>query len=90
MPGARERQYVRYKMEQTNGKVAIEKLLKTSPLTKSQEQWLFSLSLNHHWSSRVKLKIIRLARTISDLENQTNISDEAIKEAIQLRSGSLF
>ncbi len=87
---ARERQYARYQTEQTNGKVAIEKLLKTSPLTKSQEQWLFSLSLNHHWSSRVKLKIIRLARTISDLENQTNISDEAIKEAIQLRSGSLF
>ncbi|MBO0995672.1 YifB family Mg chelatase-like AAA ATPase [Bacillus sp. SD088] len=87
---ARKRQYIRYKTEQTNGKVAIEELLATSPLTKNQEQWLVTLSLKHHWSNRVKLKIIRLARTISDLQNQAVITDEAIKEAISLRNGSLY
>ncbi|WP_396426771.1 YifB family Mg chelatase-like AAA ATPase [Lederbergia sp. NSJ-179] len=87
---AREKQYNRYQMVWTNGKVPIEKLLRTSPLSQEQERRLLSLSIKLHWSNRVQLKIIRLARTISDLENQHRISDESIDEAIQLRSGSWF
>lgn len=41
------------------------------------------------WSNRVQIKIIRLARTISDLADGTHITDESIWKAITLRRAQL-
>ncbi|WP_222439430.1 hypothetical protein [Sporosarcina sp. BP05] len=34
------------------------------------------------WSNRTQAKLIRIARTISDLEGQEEITDSALQEAI--------
>ena len=49
------------------------------------DQQLHQLSItcfDQKWSHRTQLKIIRIARTIADLEGTSEISDEAMEEAI--------
>lgn len=82
---ARKRQYVRYEKEVSNGKVPFEQLIEKSPLTKQQRNMLTKISNNQHWSNRGEIKIIRLARTISDLAGKEHITDESIWEAMTLR-----
>lgn len=41
--------------------------------------------LKQRWSNRVQIKIVRLARTISDLADEQHITDESIWKAITLR-----
>ena len=79
---ARERQYARYGKEICNGSVSFEQLTSISPLTPLQQQNLQSLSSAQGFSNRVQIKIIRLARTIADLNGESSISDEAIEEAL--------
>jgi magnesium chelatase family protein len=43
------------------------------------------VSKKRQWSNRVQIKIIRLARTISDLEGSHDITDESIWQGIHLR-----
>lgn len=43
------------------------------------------ISTKRQWSNRVQIKIIRLARTISDLEGSRDMTDESIWQAITLR-----
>ena len=43
------------------------------------------MSSKQQWSNRVQIKIIRLARTISDLEGSQEITDASIWKAITLR-----
>ncbi len=82
---ARQRQYERYGSEFCNSRVSYTLLQKTSPLTKEQQTTIHQLSAKKNWSNRTQIKIIRLARTISDLEGQTAITDQSIWEAIKLR-----
>jgi magnesium chelatase family protein len=82
---ARERQYQRYEREICNGSVPFEELIKSSPLTPAQQKDLQSLSIQHGLSNRVQIKIIRLARTISDLQGEDCILDDALNEAFSLR-----
>ncbi|MBT2701029.1 YifB family Mg chelatase-like AAA ATPase [Bacillus sp. ISL-40] len=82
---ARETQYKRYGKEICNGSVPFEKLIGESPLTSRQQQFLQCMSIKQGLSNRVQIKIIRLARTIADLNGEKSISDEALREAIQLR-----
>jgi magnesium chelatase family protein len=82
---ARERQYARYGREICNGKVSFEQLIRTSPLSNTQQQRLQQLSMKYGLSNRVQIKLIRLARTISDLEGEDSVSDEALEEALKLR-----
>jgi magnesium chelatase family protein len=50
---------------------------------------LTNVAVKQNWSNRVQIKIIRLARTISDLAGENKITDNAIWEAMSLRrSGS--
>ena len=44
-----------------------------------------NVSVKQNWSNRVQIKVIRLARTISDLAGEERISDQAIWEAMKLR-----
>jgi magnesium chelatase family protein len=85
---ARERQYGRYGQEICNGRVPYDLLLKTSPISTHQQQTLRNLLLKEGMSNRTHIKIIRLARTISDLSGSSHITDESIINAIKLnRSG---
>jgi magnesium chelatase family protein len=82
---ARERQYSRYGREICNGSVSYDELLKESPLTSRHQKDLQQLSLQHGLSNRVQIKILRLARTIADLDGKDFISDIALNEALSLR-----
>jgi magnesium chelatase family protein len=82
---ARERQYQRYQSEATNAKVPFEVISETSPLTSEQRKMLTNVAAKQNWSNRVQIKIIRLARTISDLAGEEQITDTAIWEAMTLR-----
>ncbi|MBT2692586.1 ATP-binding protein, partial [Bacillus sp. ISL-55] len=82
---ARERQYDRYGMEICNSSVPFEQLIGNRPLTECQQSQLQDLSMKHGLSNRVQIKLIRLARTISDMRGDQFISDVAIEEALKLR-----
>jgi magnesium chelatase family protein len=81
---ARIRQYERYGKEICNSRVSYDILQKTSPLTQEQQKKIHQLSAKKNWSNRTQIKIIRLARTISDLEGKTAITDQSIWEAVNL------
>ncbi|MEH7272315.1 ATP-binding protein [Neobacillus vireti] len=81
----RNRQYERYGKELCNSRVSYDTLQKTSPLTLEQERVLHQLAAKKNWSNRTQIKIIRLARTISDLEGNSEITDQSIWEAVKLR-----
>ncbi|MBT2708635.1 ATP-binding protein [Pseudomonas sp. ISL-84] len=83
---AREMQYDRYRREIGNGRVSYDTLLKTSPLTAEQQRTLQLFSYKKNWSNRTQIKIIRLARTISDLKGSVGITDQSIWEAVKLNS----
>ncbi|WP_312093665.1 YifB family Mg chelatase-like AAA ATPase [Niallia sp.] len=82
---ARMRQFERYQQEVSNAKVPFEILVETSALTTEQKKTLTQISSKQNWSNRVQIKIIRLARTISDLAGEERIADQAIWEAMTLR-----
>jgi len=82
---ARIRQYERYGKELCNSRVGYDVLQKTSPLTQEQQKIIHQLAVRKNWSNRTQIKIIRLARTISDLEGKTAITDKSIWEAVKLR-----
>lgn len=69
----------------TNATVPFETLIRTSFLTEKQRKFIKQMSMNHQWSNRVEIKIIRLARTISDLAGETRITDESIWKAVKFR-----
>lgn len=82
---ARLRQFDRYQQEVSNAKIPFETLVETSALTTEQKEMLTRVSSKQNWSNRVQIKIIRLARTISDLAGDERIADQAIWEAMNLR-----
>ncbi|KUP05308.1 magnesium chelatase [Bacillus coahuilensis m2-6] len=85
---ARDRQRKRYGREVTNASVSLEELLTKSPLSTSQRQFIQELSSAEGYSNRVQIKLIRLSRTISDINGSDSITDEAIIEALSLRKVS--
>lgn len=80
-----ELQYERYQQPINNANVSYEKLKESSPLTEQQQKIITKVAYTHSWSNRVQIKIIRLARTISDLQGEPHITDESIRLAQQLR-----
>ncbi|WP_233879565.1 YifB family Mg chelatase-like AAA ATPase [Virgibacillus halodenitrificans] len=82
---AREIQYKRYGGEVHNAVVSNEQLLRCSVLSDTQQQMLRQWASEQHWSTRVQVKIVRLARTISDLNGEERISNEALWEAVNIR-----
>jgi magnesium chelatase family protein len=82
---ARNRQYERYGKELCNSRVSYDTLQKTSPVSQEQQRTIHQLASKKNWSNRTQIKIIRLARTISDLEGETDITNESIWEAVTLR-----
>ena len=82
---ARRRQYERYGKELCNSRVSYDILQKTSPLTQEQQKIIHQLAAKKNWSNRTQIKIIRLARTISDLEGKIAITNQSLWEAVDLR-----
>lgn len=80
---ARELQYLRYGKEQCNGSASMEEL--STSISSTQLDTLQAISIKLGLSNRVQMKILRLARTISDLAAEKNITDEALEEAMSLR-----
>ncbi|MFL6555326.1 MAG: YifB family Mg chelatase-like AAA ATPase, partial [Bacillus sp. (in: firmicutes)] len=81
---ARNRQFDRYGREICNGRIPYELLLSKSPLTDAQQSTLQQLAIKRNWSNRTQIKIIRLARTISDLQASQTITDQSIWDAVKL------
>lgn len=79
---ARERQYERYGERMLNNRAPFQLIQKTSPITEQQAEELQQICWKHQWSNRTQVKLIRVARTISDLAQETEISDESLKEAV--------
>ncbi|MFS1511144.1 ATP-binding protein [Chengkuizengella sp. SCS-71B] len=82
---AREKQFERYGKEALNAAISIDELLSKVSLTQNQNRFLQNRSLKQSWSNRVHVKMICLARTISDIRGGNEISDEALWEAVTLR-----
>lgn len=72
----------RYKGHSLNGTVAGSVLLATCGLTDGQTEQLETICFREKWSNRTFVKLIRLARTISDLEGAEYTTEESIEEAI--------
>ncbi|MDN3017874.1 hypothetical protein PH210_16895 [Paenibacillus sp. BSR1-1] len=71
-----------------NARVPYEVLLRTSPLPAGQQVDLQKLSFKKGLSNRTQIKIIRLARTISDLQGCSRITDQSIWAAVKWNGGA--
>src|SRR5699024_11386623 len=85
---ARQKEYVRYNTGVYNASISNERLLECSSLNQELEMMMRKWGSKYHWSTRVQMKIRRLARTISDLNGDDNITNEAIWEAVTMRRAS--
>ncbi|MGG1679364.1 hypothetical protein ACIFOT_27115 [Neobacillus sp. NRS-1170] len=54
----------------------------------SKSGYTKELSFNNGFSNRTQIKIIRLARTISDLHGNSRITDLSIWEGVKLNGGA--
>ena len=81
---ARDIQYERYQSEINNARATYDQLLNGEGLRSNQQKMLQQWSSKYHLSNRVEIKIISLARTISDLQGNEHITDEALWEAMTL------
>ncbi|WP_338152468.1 YifB family Mg chelatase-like AAA ATPase [Indiicoccus explosivorum] len=80
---ARERQRVRYGMNTTNAIVPVKLFEERAGFTEAQRKKVADISFQEKLSSRASLKIMRLARTIADLEGTERVTDPAVEEALQ-------
>lgn len=87
---ARKRQYERYGAEVCNGTVPNEIFLQKNPLANSSSLMLRQWASKENFSSRAQMKILRLARTISDLQGSRELSEDALWQALQMKRNHLF
>lgn len=86
---ARERQFNRYGGHILNGYAPSQQLLENAYINTKQQKHLQTLAISHHLSTRAQMKIIRVARTISDLAGEATISNQALEEAVNLRKSEI-
>ncbi|MEA3305544.1 MAG: YifB family Mg chelatase-like AAA ATPase [Candidatus Omnitrophota bacterium] len=84
---ARETQKMRFKDEEmhTNAEMKNKQIKKYCPLSKEVKQLLQQAGLNFHLSARSYFKMIKIARTIADLECSQDITVSHMAEALQYR-----
>lgn len=56
-------------------------------LEQAEQSLMNTLSQKHDMSARVYYRILRVARTIADLDGSVNITEKAIMEAVRLKAG---
>jgi len=87
---AREKQRLRYGANFTNAIVPVKLFEDKVKLTQSQSARVAAVCFEEKLSSRSTMKILRLARTISDVNGDEAVSNQAIEEALQWKiKGSL-
>lgn len=84
---ARERQRKRFSGEEifTNAEMKNAHIKKYCPLSKEVKQVLSQAGLSFHLSARSYFKMIKVARTIADLERLEDITVSHMAEALQYR-----
>lgn len=84
---ARKIQYERYKNEKilTNSDLTSKLIPKYCPIDKASEQILKMAAVKYQLSGRKYDRILKLARTIADLDNSENITSMHITQALQYR-----
>lgn len=83
---AREMQRARFGKEWLNGFVPFQLLDDTCGLSKGQKSLVQQVCFEMKWSNRTQTKLIRIARTIADLDGTRLISESALEEAIKWKS----
>lgn len=84
---ARSRQYLR-NGSKTNAELSTQEVRAIANLTPEAEQLLSTASRKLSLSARSYFKLIKLARTIADLEDYSSISPSHIAEALQFRGNN--
>jgi magnesium chelatase family protein len=94
---ARERERERFESAnttkrrlRTNSEMSVRELERFAPLLASTTKLLNESAKRLNLSARAYHRIIKLARTIADLDNQDQISDNHLLEALQYRPKALF
>jgi len=84
---ARKIQYERYKNEKilTNSELNSKLISKYCPLDKTSTEILKTASIKYQLSGRKYDRILKLARTIADLDNSKDIQSKHITQALQYR-----
>ncbi len=87
---ARLLQRQRYSTSQLNGNVPVQQLLATCGMTEQQAEYLKEICFKEKWSNRTQVKLIRIARTISDLVHSEKLLDSALEEACNWKKTASF
>jgi magnesium chelatase family protein len=87
---ARQIQAKRFEQEKffTNSEMSSEKTRQTCALDKDAKELIGQAVNSLHLSARAYFRILKLARTIADLEGNPNISSTNLAEALQYREKS--
>ena len=80
---ARNIQKERYGGIGLNGTVPFAYFSKMSLLTDYQKDLLQTVCFEEKWSNRIQTKLMRIARTITDLAGEEEISDVSLQEAVK-------
>lgn len=83
---AREIQAKRFGEAKTNSKMSQEELKKYCIIQEEDKRFLISALENLQISARVYDKILKIARTIADLEGEEEISRKHLLEAISFKN----
>ena len=86
---ARERQLKRFAglPIRTNAEMGLREIKQFIPLTDSLTNYLRLAHERYHLSARAYHRVLKLARTIADLHDSDEISDQHLLEALQYRAG---
>lgn len=79
---ARAMQLSRYGTKYLNGTAPAALLLQACALTDAQHQFVKEICYKQKWSNRTQLKLLRIARTIADLQQIEQLEDAHLEEAI--------
>lgn len=86
---ARAMQQARYGTNYLNGTAPTPHLLQACALTELQHQFIKKVCYEQKWSNRTQLKLLRIARTIADLQGTEKLTDAHLQEAIDWKKQAL-
>lgn len=78
---------MRYDSDILNANVSLEQLKSVGNITDRQVKMIATCAQKQQWSNRVQVKILRLARTIADLNKEDSVTEEALWEAMTYQRG---